>query len=191
MQISIPTGLSTETRFRLIQSLESWKFEPHKLPEEELLACTLILFEGLYRIEGIEEAVGVSLSMYLPVTSSTLYLRSLGQISGFVHHLRRIYRLENSYHNFEHALDVLQASYSYLRSAGMVPPLSMLLKPDQKWKLDKEFDSGPLVTTLGLQELFVVYLIAIGHDVGHPGFTNVFMASTSSSLMRHSMSTNT
>lgn len=95
-----------------------------------------------------------------------------------MHHLRRIYRLENSYHNFEHALDVLQASYSYLRSAGMVPPLSILLEPDRKWKLDRVFDSGPLVTTLGLQELFVVYVIAIGHDVGHPGFTNMFMVRT-------------
>lgn len=162
----IPTDLSTETRFRLIESLDSWKFEPHKLPEEELLACTLILFEGLYRIEGIEDAVGVSLR----------------QISGFVHHLRRIYRLENSYHNFEHALDVLQASYSYLQSAGMVPPLSILLEPDRKWKLDKMFDSGPLMTTLGLQELFVVYVIAIGHDVGHPGFTNVFMKNAETPL---------
>jgi hypothetical protein len=70
LRFSIPTDLSTETRFRLLESLDSWNFEPHKLPEEELLACTLILFEGLYRIEGIEEAVGVSLSMYLSVTPS-------------------------------------------------------------------------------------------------------------------------
>ena len=68
----------------------------------------------------------------------------------------------------------------------MVPPLSLLLEPDRKWKLDKVFDSGPLMTTLGLHELFVVYIIAIAHDVGHPGFTNVFMASTSALPCRSS-----
>lgn len=36
------------------------------------------------------------------------------------------------------------------------------------WKLDKGHDDGSLITSLGLRELF------IGHDVGHPGFTNVF-----------------
>jgi len=59
-----------ETRFRLIKYLESWKFEPYQLPEDELLSCTLILFEGLYRIEGLEEAVGVSLSMHPSVILS-------------------------------------------------------------------------------------------------------------------------
>ncbi|KAG5646346.1 hypothetical protein DXG03_003669 [Asterophora parasitica] len=158
--------LTLDTRHRLIRSLERWHFEPHKLPEEELLACTLILFEALYRIEGMEEAIGVSMK----------------QVSPFVQHLRRIYRLENSYHNFEHALDVLQASYIYLRAARMVPPLSILLEPGRMWKSERTFDSGPLVTSLGLHELFVIYIAAIGHDAGHPGFSNLFMKNAGTPL---------
>ncbi|KNZ78672.1 3',5'-cyclic-nucleotide phosphodiesterase regA [Termitomyces sp. J132] len=162
----IPPELSRETRSRLIESMETWDFEPHKLPEEERLACTLILFEALFRIEGMEEAIGVSME----------------QITPFVYHLRRIYRFENSYHNFEHALDVLQAVYSYLRAAGMVPPLSLLYTPGRKWACSRQFDSGALITSLGLHELFVLYVAAIGHDVGHPGFTNTFMKNASTPL---------
>ncbi len=99
----------------------------------------------------------------------------LEQISAFVHHLRRIYRLENSYHNFEHALDVLQATYSYLRSANMVPSVNILLHANRMWKSNKEFDNGSLVTTLRQEEIFILFIAAIGHDVGHPGFTNYFM----------------
>ncbi|KAF5379076.1 hypothetical protein D9615_005977 [Tricholomella constricta] len=161
-----PPDLSLDARRRLIRSLERWHFEPHKLSEEELLACTLILFEALYRIEGMEEAIGVSMR----------------QISPFVQHLRRIYRLENSYHNFEHALDVLQASYSYLRAAGMVPPLPILLEPGRMWKSERAFDSGPLVTSLGFHDLFVIYIAAIGHDAGHPGFSNLFMKNAGTPL---------
>ena len=111
----------------------------------------------------------------------------LGQLSAFVHHLRQIYRYENTYHNFEHALDVLQATHSYLRSAGMVPPVSILLEPGRMWRVKKKFDSGPLITSLGLRDLFVLYVAAIGHDVGHPGFSNVFMVSllvSGNSVMR-------
>ncbi|KAJ8514629.1 hypothetical protein ONZ45_g7860 [Pleurotus djamor] len=156
---STPVRLSRATRYRLIDTLQSWHFEPHKLPEDEAVACTILLFEALYRIHGMERTIGVSLS----------------QISSFIQHLRRIYRLENSYHNFQHALDVLQAVYCYLRSAGMVPPVSILKNDDRMWRPDKTWDGGPIVTSLGLVELFAVYVAAIGHDVGHPGLTNVFM----------------
>ncbi|KAG6897422.1 hypothetical protein C0992_001736 [Termitomyces sp. T32_za158] len=162
----IPVELPPSTRSRLIKSMETWEFEPHKLTEEELLACTFILFEVLYRIEGLEEAIGVSMK----------------QITPFVYHLRRIYRLENSYHNFEHALDVLQAVYSYLRAADMVPPLSILHEPGRKWVCSNKSDCGTLITSLGLHDLFVLYVAAIGHDVGHPGFTNTFMKNASTPL---------
>lgn len=108
------------------------------------------------------------------------------QISAFIRHLRRIYRYENSYHNFEHALDVLQATQSYLKSEGMVPSPTILFEPGRMWKPQKTFDSGSLISSLGLRELFMLYLAAIGHDVGHPGFTNGFMVDPLH-LLKHSV----
>ena len=56
-----PITIDHDTRSRLIESLGSWHFEPHKLPENQVLACTYILFEALFRIRGMQEDVGVSL----------------------------------------------------------------------------------------------------------------------------------
>lgn len=38
------------------------------------------------------------------------------------------------------------------------------------------------MTCLGLKEIFVVYIVAIGHDVAHPGFTNLFMKNAETPL---------
>ncbi|KAF8960363.1 hypothetical protein BDZ97DRAFT_1321749 [Flammula alnicola] len=161
-----PAELPESVRSRLIYSLDRWHFEPHKLPDEELIECTLILFEALFRVEGMQEVIPLSMH----------------QISAFIHHLRRIYRYENTYHNFEHALDVLQASQSYLKSAGMVPPPTILFAPNRTWKPRKAFDGSRLITSLGLRELFILYVAAIGHDVGHPGFSNMFMKNAKTPL---------
>lgn len=92
-------------------------------------------------------------------------------------HLRTIYRWENSYHNFQHALDVLQATQTFLFAAGKVPPVSILLASDERtWRPDKT-NGDALISCLGNLDLFTLYIAAIGHDVGHPGFTNVFMVS--------------
>ena len=58
---SIPTNLSESVKSRLIHSLDRWYFEPHRLPDEETLACTLLLFEALFRIEGMREAVPLTM----------------------------------------------------------------------------------------------------------------------------------
>ena len=56
--------IQPDVRERLIHSLSSWHFEPHKLPEEEVIACSYILFEALYRIENMFEVICVPLSKY-------------------------------------------------------------------------------------------------------------------------------
>jgi hypothetical protein len=59
----------------------------------------------------------------------------------------------------------------------MVPSPTILFEPTRMWKPKKQFDSGSLISSLGLRQLFMLYIAAIGHDVGHPGFSNGFMVS--------------
>lgn len=106
---------------------------------------------------------------------------SLDQIRGLLFNMRHVYRHQNSYHNFEHALDVLQAIHIFLCSAGRVPPASILLEPDARtWKPKQSAGKPALVHYLTPVDLFCLYVASIGHDVGHPGVTNSFMVSCSS-----------
>lgn len=57
-----PIEIPPETRIRLIRGLDSWHFEPHKLPDEEVLFCAQILFESLFQMENMQNDTGVSLS---------------------------------------------------------------------------------------------------------------------------------
>ncbi len=96
--------------------------------------------------------------------------------------MRHVYRHQNSYHNFEHALDVLQAIHMFLCSAGRVPPASILLESDgRSWRPKQTAGKPALVNCLTPSDLFCLYVASIGHDVGHPGVTNNFMVSCSSS----------
>ena len=54
-----------EMRIHAIETLDSWNFEPSKLPEEEVLVCTIILFEALLCKEGMEDDTNVSLGVPL------------------------------------------------------------------------------------------------------------------------------
>lgn len=167
--LSPPPEISPETRTRLIDILDRWHFEPHKLPDAELLACTLLLFEALFRIKGMEDTVGISLD----------------QLSHFLAHLRQAYRAANSYHNFQHALDVFQATYIYLRSAGAVPSVSILHTPKSEtqgqWCPSDAIRSS-WAGILRKEDIFALCVAAVGHDVGHPGFNNMFMKNAQAPL---------
>lgn len=69
--ISDPPELSQEDRVRLLKNIESWYFEPLRMPEHEVLACVIFLFQVLFRIEGMQEAVNINFS-----TSPIIYLVS-------------------------------------------------------------------------------------------------------------------
>ena len=101
--------------------------------------------------------------------------RSSARLAPFLQHLRQLYRRDNNYHNFQHALDVLQATYYFLLTAGVVPSVSILETDSRLWKPDKRAAPGSLISSLSNADIFALYIAAIGHDVGHPGLTNAFM----------------
>jgi hypothetical protein len=63
----------------------------------------------------------------------------------------------------------------FLSAAGVVPPVSILAHADNRTWIPDRAGASPLVACLSNSDLFALYVAAIGHDVGHPGFSNVFM----------------
>ncbi|KAG9005504.1 3',5'-cyclic-nucleotide phosphodiesterase [Tulasnella sp. JGI-2019a] len=193
-------SVSPQRREELIRKVSRWKFEPHLLTPDELLESACILFEALFKVEGMAEETGITAS----------------QLRQFLHAVRKIYHEQNKYHNFQHAVDVFQAVYSFLAQAECVPPVTILLGdahkptegspiPDLASTADAEAEdhsstptpqrsstrSSPSVPTaatwsrsgrrttliqkvLENRDLLVVCFAAVGHDVAHPGLSNAF-----------------
>ncbi|CAE6369823.1 unnamed protein product [Rhizoctonia solani] len=170
----------------LISLLDRWEFEPHKLSDEDVLACAGLLFEAAFQIDGLQEDVGVCYD----------------QIPPFLRAVRKIYRTQNQYHNFQHALDVFQAVYWFLCRAGVVPPVQILSKANKGASSSKFVNAGVGSGQMGASgkwrraktqgrigilrnvDVFALLLAAVGHDVGHPGLSNAFMTNADTPLSR-------
>lgn len=77
--------------------------------------------------------------------------------------LSNAYHDENPYHNFAHAVDVLQCLYYMLCEVGVLPSS----KRQQKRQLIRPIDA------------FALLIAAIGHDAAHPGVNNMFLVKKS------------
>lgn len=84
---------------------------------------------------------------------------SINNIKSFIFFIRDNYRIGNPFHNFRHAIDVLQATNYFL---------NQLIK-HSNFKISS-IDS------------FSLLLASLGHDIGHPGITNQFLINTKSPL---------
>lgn len=83
-------------------------------------------------------------------------------IARFVELCKESYH-DNAYHNFRHAVDVMQALYSFLHVLGVCRPIDQPERPIQYSPVLSKVD--------GLALMFA----GIGHDLGHPGLSNAFM----------------
>ncbi|GAA5801576.1 hypothetical protein HPULCUR_007024 [Helicostylum pulchrum] len=137
-------------------SMLSWDFSPLDLDNKDLIQVVfMILDHTLMSFDELEA---------LRVPNGDLY--------HFIFDICNSYHSSNPYHNFRHAVDVLQANYYFLCKIGAIEPMCPMIRSED-----------PMIKQL-LEpiDIFALLMASIGHDVGHPGVNNNFMITTSTPL---------
>ncbi|KAG0748603.1 hypothetical protein G6F57_004231 [Rhizopus arrhizus] len=152
---SFSIELTSEHKENLKGKVSSWDFCPLSLSHQDLIHCVVIILNQVFLLPGMH-----------PMNQEQLY--------DFVIDLSNLYHDDNPYHNFFHAVDVLQCIYYFLCQINLLPfaDHSTIKKP----KDDKRH------CILRSIDIFALLIAAIGHDTGHPGVNNAFLISTSSPL---------
>ncbi|KAI8090688.1 hypothetical protein BDF21DRAFT_333304, partial [Thamnidium elegans] len=123
----------------------SWDFLPLDLDNKDLIQVVfMILDHTLMSFDELES---------LRVPNGDLY--------HFIFDICNSYHNSNPYHNFRHAVDVLQANYYFLCKLGAIEPMCPMIRSED-----------PMIKQL-LEpiDIFALLMASIGHDVGHPGIT--------------------
>lgn len=91
----------------------------------------------------------------------------LGDLYHFIFDICNSYHSTNPYHNFRHAVDVLQANYYFLCRLGALKPMNA--------DASLSFVESEIKDLFQPLDIFALLMASIGHDVGHPGVNNSFM----------------
>ncbi|KAK9460816.1 uncharacterized protein V1516DRAFT_625760 [Lipomyces oligophaga] len=166
IEVSSMETKRSEDRKRYLQSVVAqWDFPANLLSDDDLAQCAYLIFEHAFKMPEV----------------SALVLSPV-DLQAFLMVLQRTYQPRNPYHNFRHAVDVLQATFCFLLAIGIIPsyPYGTEWSPKVQSKncecaVENVFTSG---------DALVLLVAAIGHDVGHPGVTNAFLISVRSPLAR-------
>lgn len=165
----------------LCHCIGHWAFPAHELTIDDLVYCVFLILDFALK-HVISE--GVPDELEVPTSNELLSLAFM---------TRDTYKSGNPFHNFRHAVDVLQACFIYLIRLNCLPSFEqfetdpkadetlifdgtkqfspyLTLQPTQN--LLKSNAKSPLLTPMQTLGLLVA---ALGHDVGHPGVTNAFM----------------
>jgi 3',5'-cyclic-nucleotide phosphodiesterase len=81
------------------------------------------------------------------------------------------------YHNFRHAVDVLQSLFYFIVQIGTLPPY-----PNDSAPPPLSDDKSPIAKLLKPFDALTLLISAIGHDVGHPGVNNMFLVKLNAPL---------
>ncbi|KAI8974755.1 hypothetical protein BDB01DRAFT_728797, partial [Pilobolus umbonatus] len=121
-----------------------WDFLPIDLDTKDLIQVVYLIIQQILMAHD-------SLSS-LRVSSDELY--------HFIFDTCHSYHSSNPYHNFRHAVDVLQANYYFLFQLGLIDPMVTQTRKKRPCHVHALFEP---------MDIFALLLASLGHDVGHPG----------------------
>ncbi|CEP18202.1 hypothetical protein [Parasitella parasitica] len=130
---------------------------PFGLNQHELVHCVYLVFEQVLTLPELK---------HLNIKKAQLY--------DFIMDLAGVYHDENPYHNFAHAVDVLQCLFFMLCELSVLPFT-------KKHKSNGKMHRKPQ-DLLRPKDVFALLIAAIGHDAAHPGVNNMFLINSSNPL---------
>lgn len=149
-------SLTDERKEFLNRYICDWNFSPLELEQVDLIQCVFSMLDQTFE--------------QLPELNSLRMKEDI--MYDFIFDVSNSYHNSNPYHNFRHAVDVMQSTWYFLCS------MHALTSP--YWS---RHDDGPsFKSTLRPIQLLALLMASLGHDVGHPGVNNGFMITTATPL---------
>ncbi|KAH8194405.1 hypothetical protein TruAng_011424 [Truncatella angustata] len=156
---SVRISVSSEQKAGITEAIGKWHFCAHEFNDDQLLIAASLIFKHALAMPELEP-------WRIPTNQLTKFLVSC----------RAAYNTFVPYHNFRHAVDVLQATFSFLLNMGALPPYPV--------------DAGdhvthaktPMGALMKPFDALTLLISAIGHDVGHPGVNNGFLVTLNAPL---------
>ncbi|KAI0971632.1 hypothetical protein F4678DRAFT_70119 [Xylaria arbuscula] len=156
---TVKIDVSSKRRTEIGEALGKWHFCAPCFDDDSLLIAATLMFEHALAMPELEK-------WRLPTDQLTTFLVAC----------RAAYNQFVPYHNFRHAVDVLQATFDFLIHIGALSPYS-----STSHSLPTSQES-PITSLLKPFEALTLLVSAIGHDVGHPGVNNGFLVTLNAPL---------
>ncbi|GAO13889.1 uncharacterized protein UV8b_03876 [Ustilaginoidea virens] len=152
-------AVSSRRQVEIAHAVGHWHFCAHSFSDDELLVAALVMFKHALVLPELEP-----------------WRLSADQLVSYLVACRAAYNSFVPYHNFRHVVDVLQATFNFLVRIGALPPYPS--GHEQRSFAEK----SPMAGLLTPFEALTLLITAIGHDVGHPGVNNGFLATLNAPL---------
>ncbi|EEH47928.1 3',5'-cyclic-nucleotide phosphodiesterase PDE2 [Paracoccidioides brasiliensis Pb18] len=137
--------------------ISTWSFSAHDFSEDELVHASFTMIQHALKMPELEH-------WRIPST----------ELHSFLLATRATYNSFVLYHNFRHAVDVLQSTFHLLVCMGVLPRY-----PDGITQCSTR---SPIALLLTPFDALTLLITALGHDVGHPGVNNIFLVKLSAPL---------
>lgn len=147
-------SIDEERKSVIAEAVGKWAFCAHDFSEEELVYAASRMLNHAVQMKELRK-------WRLPFDG----------LVTFVQAARLAYNSFVIYHNFRHAIDVLQSVFYFLVQIQALPAY-----PQNGETIDHSPpDPSTLASLVKPFEAMTLLISAIGHDVGHPGVNNMFL----------------